>query len=35
MAPPRLEVSNLTKRFGHLLANGQVSVRVEPGSFHA
>jgi general nucleoside transport system ATP-binding protein len=35
MAPPRLEVSNLTKRFGHLLANDRVSLRVEPGSFHA
>lgn len=35
MAPPRLEVSNLTKRFGHLVANDQVSLCVEPGSFHA
>lgn len=35
MAPPRLEVSNLTKRFDHLLANDRVSLRVEPGSFHA
>jgi len=34
-APPELEVVNLTKRFGSLLALDHVSMKLKPGSFHA
>jgi simple sugar transport system ATP-binding protein len=35
MAPPELEVVNLSKRFGSFTALNQVSMKVTPGSFHA
>ena len=33
--PPRLELVNITKRFGAFVANEQVSLKLEPGTFHA
>ena len=30
-----LELRNITKRFGAVLANDHVSIRVEPGTIHA
>ena len=30
-----LELRNISKRFGHVLANDQVSINVEPGTIHA
>ena len=33
--PPALEVVNLTKRFGSVVANEKVSFKVAPGTFHA
>jgi general nucleoside transport system ATP-binding protein len=33
--PPPLEVVNLTKRFGSVVANEKVSFKVVPGTFHA
>jgi ABC-type uncharacterized transport system ATPase subunit len=35
ISPPELEVVNLTKRFGTFTALDQVSLKVEPGRFHA
>ena len=35
LAPPRLEALAVTKRFGPVLAIDDVSLAVEPGSFHA
>ncbi|MGI0484759.1 ABC transporter ATP-binding protein [Pantanalinema rosaneae CENA516] len=35
IAPPDLEVVNMTKRFGSLVALDQVSLHVKPGTFHA
>jgi len=32
---PLLSAQNITKRFGHFLANDQVSFTIEPGSIHA
>ncbi len=34
-APPRLEVAGMTKQFGALVALDDVSLTLEPGSFHA
>lgn len=34
-APPRLQVAGMTKRFGALVALDDVSLILEPGSFHA
>jgi len=31
---PAVELSNLTKRFGNVLANAGVNLRVEPGTIH-
>ena len=33
--PPRLELLNITKRFGSFVANDAVSLMVPPGTFHA
>jgi ABC-type uncharacterized transport system ATPase subunit len=33
--PPRLELAELTKRFGSFVANEKVSLKLEPGTFHA
>jgi len=33
--PPELEVVNMTKRFGNLVALDHVSMKVSPGTFHA
>jgi general nucleoside transport system ATP-binding protein len=33
--PPDLEVVNMTKRFGSLVALDQVSLKLQPGTFHA
>src|SRR6266436_1318393 len=33
--PPRLELLNVTKRFGAFVANDKVSLTVPPGTFHA
>src|SRR5438132_14256435 len=33
--PPRLQVAGMTKRFGALVALDDVSLTLEPGSFHA
>lgn len=35
IAPPDLEVVNMSKRFGSLVALDQVSLHVKPGTFHA
>src|SRR5256714_13955788 len=35
MAEPLLETRGLTKRFGGLVATGEVSLAVEPGEIHA
>jgi len=35
VAPPRLTVAGMTKRFGSLVALDDVSLTLEPGSFHA
>jgi simple sugar transport system ATP-binding protein len=32
---PRLELRHVTKRFGHVVANDDVALRVEPGQIHA
>lgn len=34
-APPKLEVVNMTKRFGSLVALDNVSMTLKPGTFHA
>ncbi len=34
-APPRLALVDITKRFGSFLANDKVSLKLDPGSFHA
>jgi ABC-type uncharacterized transport system ATPase subunit len=34
-SPPDIELVNITKRFGSLLALDQVSVKLKPGKFHA
>src|SRR5580692_10044322 len=33
--PPRLELVEITKRFGSFVANEKVSLKLEPGTFHA
>jgi len=33
--PPRLELIEITKRFGAFVANDKVSLKLEPGTFHA
>src|SRR5271163_1455710 len=33
--PPRLELVNVTKRFGAFVANDTISLKLEPGTFHA
>ena len=33
--PPELEVVNMTKQFGHLIALDRVSLTLKPGTFHA
>jgi general nucleoside transport system ATP-binding protein len=35
LQPPRLELVNITKRFGAFVANEEVSLKLEPGTFHA
>src|SRR5882762_203650 len=35
VGPPRLTVAGMTKRFGSLVALDDVSLTLEPGSFHA
>src|SRR5216117_544547 len=35
VAPPRLTVAGMTKRFGSLVALDDVSLTLEPGTFHA
>jgi simple sugar transport system ATP-binding protein len=34
-APPKLELINVTKRFGSFVANEKVSMQLRPGTFHA
>src|ERR1700724_3745428 len=34
-SPPRLELVEITKRFGSFVANEKVSLKLEPGTFHA
>ncbi|MBV8586986.1 MAG: ABC transporter ATP-binding protein [Verrucomicrobia bacterium] len=34
-APPAVELVNVTKRFGSFVANEAVSLRLDPGTFHA
>jgi simple sugar transport system ATP-binding protein len=33
--PPRFELVEITKRFGSFVANEKVSLKLEPGTFHA
>jgi ABC-type sugar transport system ATPase subunit len=33
--PPHLELVEITKRFGSFVANEKVSLKLEPGTFHA
>jgi general nucleoside transport system ATP-binding protein len=33
--PPRLELVEITKRFGAFVANDKVSLKLEPVAFHA
>jgi ABC-type uncharacterized transport system ATPase subunit len=33
--PPRLELVNITKRFGSFVANENVSLKLDPDTFHA
>jgi len=33
--PPRLELVEITKWFGSFVANEKVSLKLEPGTFHA
>ena len=35
LQPPRLELVNITKRFGAFVANEEVSLQLEPGTFPA
>jgi general nucleoside transport system ATP-binding protein len=35
IAPPALEIVNMTKRFGHLIALDNVSLNLKPATFHA
>ena len=35
MSAPRLELRHVTKHFGHVVANDDVALSVEPGQIHA